>query len=67
MAFVCAQGEFLQSNDDLFGKKPTKLEPESTWIQFGHYVNTKGSLMPGKLESEILNICRSRAAVFEAD
>lgn len=58
MAFVCAQGDFLRSNDDSFGKMPTEPEPGSAWIQCGHYVNAKGSLMPGKLEGEILNICR---------
>ena len=58
MALICAHGDFLPSNDNLLGEKPAESVPESAWMQFGHYVNTKGSLMPGKSESEILNICR---------
>ena len=28
MAFICTQGDFLRSNDDLVGQKPTDLGPE---------------------------------------
>lgn len=46
------------SDDDLLGKQPADSQT-SARTQPGHYVSAKGSLMPGKFECKIPDICRS--------
>lgn len=52
-----------------FGKHPPPDSQTSARTQPGHCVNAKGSLMPGKFECEIPDICGSvpGAALSEAD
>lgn len=52
-----------------FGKHPPPDSQTSARTQPGHYVNAKGSLMPGKFECEIPDICGSvpGAVLSEAD
>lgn len=70
MVLICAQSVFcVRSEDDLLWKTAPLDSHTSTRTQPGHYVNAKGSLMPGKFECKIPDICGSvlGAVPSEAD